>query len=162
MYTPKYVTAKELVYKDLYKLYEKKNQLYKLFYVFNPFVLMTADALRARYGAITINNWAYGGSMENRGLRKPDTSVGSELSAHKFGAALDCNFKDATAVEIRQDMEKYGCFEPGFRVNFTKEAECFRYIHRVEMTQGKKPISWFHFDIFNCYNADGSIMRLDV
>lgn len=163
MYRPEHVSAHELVWKDLYLELEKINQTDKILWQFNPLVLRTADLLRKKYGSITVNNWKSGGSLQLRGLRPDDTSTGAMLSAHKRGAALDCNFKNASAEEIREDMKKLGCFKPGFRSSvFTKENECFQYIHRVESTISGKPISWFHFDIFNCYNTDGSVMQLHV
>jgi len=162
MYRPEHLSAYELVWRELYEQQEKKKQTDKLFWVFNPLVLKTADLLRKKYGSITINNWKSGGSLQLRGLRPEETSVGAGLSAHKFGAALDCNFRDATPEEMREDMKKLGCFKPGFRDNVSPEAECFRYIHRIENTLNGKQINWFHFDIFNCYNANGSILVLDI
>lgn len=162
MYRPEHLTAKELVWKELFEKYNKMNKTDRILYVFNPLVLKTGDMLRKKYGAITINNWFYGGSLQYRGLRPFGHGEGAALSAHMFGAALDCNFKDATAEEIREDMRKAGCFKPGFRSNIPQGFECFKYIHRVECTEGGKPISWFHFDIFNAYNDDGSIVQLHV
>ena len=162
MYRPKYLGADELVWKDLYVQLEKQKRTDRIFWQFNPLVLMTADLLREKYGAITVNNWSGTGSFQNRGLRPDDSSVGAALSAHKRGAALDCNFRNASAEEIRQDMKKAGCFKPGFKNNVPPGYDCFKYINRVESTLSGKPISWFHFDIFNCYNPDGSIIELHV
>lgn len=162
MYKPEFISARELVWKELYLQVEKQKATDRIFWQFNPLVLKTADMLRKRYGSITINNWHSGGTLQQRGLRPDDTSVGAALSAHKRGAALDCNFAGASAEEVREDMKKLGCFKPGFRDNSTQESECFKYIHRIEATLNGKQISWFHFDIFNCYNLDGSIMILNV
>jgi hypothetical protein len=162
VYTPKYFKAYELVGPVMYNKAIKANAERRLFYVFNPFLLMTADLLREKYGPATINNWKVGGTLKERGLRDPDTSTGALFSAHKFGCALDMSFKNATAEEIREEMKKVGCFDPGFRYNTPKGAEHFKYIHRVESTLNGKPISWFHMDIYNSFNEDGSIISLNV
>lgn len=158
-YKPKYLSADELVDRATYNDCKNRGILEYIFWQFNPLVLITADLLRERFGAITVNNWNHGGSFQNRGLRNIDSGVGSKYSAHKRGAALDCNFADASAVEIREIMKKAGCFKPGFKDRTDLgEDECFRHIGRVEMTQSGKPISWFHFDIWNNQSADGSIL----
>jgi hypothetical protein len=159
-YTPKYIKPYELVPKDLYEMYEKQGRTDKLLWQFNPLVLITADRLRERYGAVTINTWHSGGNLSQRGLRT-DSSVGSPLSLHRRGAALDCNFKNATAAEVRADMEKLGCFKAGFKNDVPQEGLCFEHINRIEVLSAGKPITWFHFDIANCYNVDGSIMKVN-
>lgn len=161
-YTPKYLKPHELVDKATYNKAKSMGKLHYIYWQFNPLVLITADMLRERFGAVTVNNWYTGGSFQERGLRSSSTSTGATFSAHKVGAALDCNFKDASAAEVRRVMRELGCFKPGFRDNITKESECFKHIGRIENTQNGKQISWFHFDICNCYNADGSIVSLDI
>ena len=161
MYTPKYVKLYELVPESYYNDIEKKGLLSKGFMIFNPLVLETIDMLREKYGPVTINNWKSGGSYQYRGFRPTNSSVGAFLSAHKFGEAMDCNFKNATASEIRKDMEKYGCFKPGFKTNYSKEAECFKYINRIEVYSNGVEITWFHFDMANDYNDDGSIKKVN-
>lgn len=160
-YTPKYIAPDELVDKATYNAIKKAyGNLDRVLWSFNPLVLMTADMLRERFGAITINNWSIGGSFQQRGLRI-DTSTGAPYSAHRRGAALDCNFKNATAQEVRNEMKKCGCFNAGFkdRKDLNKSnGECFKYIGRVETTQNGKPITWFHFDIWNNQSQNGSVL----
>lgn len=161
-YTPKYLKAWELCDEKYYKAVQSDGGGdQRIFWQFNPLVLMTADMLRERFGSLTVNNWRSGGSFSQRGLRTND-STGAMFGPHKRGAALDCNFANATAEAIRAEMEKAGCFLPGFRSRVTKDTACFQYIGRVENLSGGKQISWFHFDIWNCQNADGSIIKLDV
>lgn len=161
-YTPKYLKPEELVPREMYQDLKRLGKIEYILWQFNPLVLMTADLLRERFGAITVNNWHSGGSWQNRGLRLT-SAVGAKYGPHLRGAALDCNFKDATPPEIRKEMEKAGCFEPGFKnkKNFGEDA-CFKYIGRVENTQNGKQIGWFHFDIWNNQPTDGSILRFDV
>lgn len=159
-YTPKYLKAHELCDREFYNAAKKVNEIY-VFWQFNPLVLMTADLLRERYGSITVNNWFTGGSLSQRGLRSND-STGAFFGPHKRGAALDCNFKNATPEEIRKDMERLGCYKPGFKSNFTDVSACFQHIGRVENTEKGKQITWFHFDIWNSQATDGSIIKLDI
>lgn len=160
-YKPKYLTAQELCDKEYYTAAAKVEAEY-IFWQFNPLVLVTVDKLRERFGGVTVNNWHIGGPFSQRGLRT-NNSTGAMFGPHKRGAALDCNFKNAEPEEIRELMRKAGCFAPGFkdRTNLGND-ECFRHIGRVEMTQNGNPINWFHFDIWNCQNTDGSILGLRV
>lgn len=159
-YRPQYLIAQELCDKEYFEKAKAVNIDY-IFWQFNPLVLITADLLRKRYGGITVNNWNVNGSFSQRGLRTND-STGAVFGPHKRGAALDCNFKDATAEEVRKDMEKAGCFKPGFKSNFKDVDACFQHIGRIENTDKGKQITWFHFDIWNCQATDGSIIKLDL
>lgn len=157
-YKSEFLKPHELCSKEFYEKAAAVNVEY-IYWQFNPLVLVTVDMLRKRFGAVTVNNWKAGGSFQNRGLRT-EGSVGATFSPHKRGAALDCNFKNATPEEIRKVMADAGCFKAGFkdRTNLG-ENECFRHIGRVETTSNGTEITWFHFDIWNCQNTDGSIMR---
>lgn len=161
-YTPQYFNTYELCDKEFYLAAKKANEVY-IYWQFNPLVLITADRLRKRYGPGLVNNWYEGGHLSQRGLRTSATSkTGAMFGPHKRGAALDMNFKHATPAEMWEDMKKAGCFKPGFRDNINSTNECFEHIGRVEMTISGKPITWFHFDIWNSQNPDGSIDQLHV
>ena len=163
-YTPKYLTPDELVSKSFYTAVKKAGSLDRIYWQFNPLVLITADLLRERFGGITVNNWNQGGSFQQRGLRTDD-STGASFGPHKRGAALDCNFTQASAEEVREVMRKAGCFKAGFKDRSDKDLGkdiCFKYIGRVEMTEGGKPISWFHFDIWNNQATDGSVLGFNA
>ena len=54
--------------------------------------------------SVYMNNYYWGGNKSNRGLRHPNTTVGSVLSQHKFGRAMDCNIKGLTADQVRQQI----------------------------------------------------------
>jgi hypothetical protein len=160
MYTPKYIRPHELVPKHIYEHAKKLGNLSKIYFLFNPVVLLTCDLLRKRYGPITINNWQYGGGLQYRAWRPFDCTQGAAFSLHKSGNAIDANFKNATAEEIRQEMLKDGANKKGYRSN-TKLAH-FEHIHRVEHRLKGKAISWFHFDIGNMYDPEGSIIFLEI
>lgn len=95
-------------------------------------VIWTADQLRELYGPATCNNWKTGGPYSLRGIRPMNSTTGSQYSQHKFGRALDLNFKNATPDEIRADMKA------------NPDREAYKYIRGVE-----EGISWFHFDVRN-------------
>lgn len=42
---------------------------------------------------VTINNWHYGGTFDDRGFRSPESSVGKWTSAHRQGRGSDHSFK---------------------------------------------------------------------
>ncbi len=67
-------------------------------------LLRTLDQLRKRYGVITINNWADGGTFKESGLRDPLTTTGAVWSMHKFGRAADLKFKDVSAMDVQEDV----------------------------------------------------------
>ncbi len=96
-------------------------------------LLITLDRLRKRYGAMTVNNWFWGGEREWSGLRTSDSPFYSRYSQHSFGRAADCLFSAVTVDEVREDI-------------LTKPDEpIFELIGSVELG-----VSWLHFDVRNC------------
>ena len=67
-------------------------------------MLVTADAMRKRYGKMTINNYMFGGDREWSGLRIPNSPYYSPYSQHTFGRAADIIFGNITAESVRQDI----------------------------------------------------------
>jgi len=127
MYTPKYFSYFELVPKYTYDNYHQGI----LKGLMDERVLITADALRSRYGPATVNDWNFGGKNQYRGWRPMGCDVGATLSQHKFGRALDMTFENIKAEEVRQDILD----NPG----------SFPLITCVEGN-----VSWLHFDVRNC------------
>lgn len=62
------------------------------------------QAVRERYGIVTINNKYAGGQYNYSGFRPPDCKVGAKLSQHRFYKAYDCKFKNATPKEVYEDI----------------------------------------------------------
>lgn len=97
--------------------------------------LITLDALRDKFGSMTVNNYFWGGNRSWSGLRTPEY-YGSESkyrasrSQHKYGRAFDVIFKDTTAKAVREYV--------------LKNRKEFPYITFLECD-----ISWFHFDCRN-------------
>ena len=60
---------------------------------------------------LTINDWHWGGSRVNSGLRVPNDNLYAKMSAHKFGVAVDIKPKHMSAEElyyhILSNQDKY-------------------------------------------------------
>lgn len=115
----------ELVSRDFFDTHGQKGWL-----AFDDRLLATADALRDRYGPMVINNWAFGGPFQWRGLRQPGSPHYSPLSQHSFGRALDCHYPGKATEEVRQDL--------------IKNIHLFPHIRGIEMDVG-----WLHVDVRN-------------
>jgi hypothetical protein len=90
--------------------------------------------------SMTINNWKWGGSFSQRGLRtnvsplvKKKTSL--YLSAHLRGGAIDFDVKDMTSIEVREWL--------------VSKADELPHKIRLENNMNGKPISWVHLDVDN-------------
>lgn len=125
MYKPKYFQPFEFVSRSVFnKRGEKSLQL------LDDRILMTADFLRERYGPITINNWYWGGDRVDSGLRTSTSNIGSDLSQHRFGRALDMLFQNVSVEEVREDI--------------LKNPEKYPYVTATELGT-----SWLHIDCRN-------------
>jgi hypothetical protein len=99
----------------------------------NPAALRMLDALRDKFGPVTVNNWHTGGQYSESGLRDAGTSTGAAFSMHKFGGAFDCKFKDHTVQEVYQHI--------------VARPQDFPEITTLENIQFTK--TWLHFDVRN-------------
>lgn len=74
----------------------------------DPRVFVVAQAMRMHFGrSMTINNWHTGGSLSNRGFRAPGSTVGGQLSQHRFGRAFDFNIPGMTAKEVYDEIRRH-------------------------------------------------------
>ena len=89
---------------------------------------------------ITINNWYWGGSLSQRGLRHNLSNMVLKktrlyLSAHMMGKAIDFDVRGMTAGEVRKwindNPDKFPC-----KI-------------RLENRMKGEPISWVHLDIID-------------
>jgi hypothetical protein len=94
-------------------------------------LLITDDALRDRYGRITINDWKWGGRRKWSGLRTSSSPDFSQYSQHTFGRASDKLFMEASVEEVRADI--------------IKNKDLFPYITSIELGT-----TWLHSDHRNC------------
>ena len=124
MYRCKHFGIKELVSQRVYM--DKGESAWRFF---RPTALQTLDKLRDRYGKVTCNDWAFGGSVHFRGLRLGDEYPASSwYSAHRHGCAFDAVFANATAEEVRHDILA------------RPDDEDFRLITELELD-----VTWLHF-----------------
>lgn len=90
----------EFVPKEIYDRWGEKS----IWFIERRIVLL-ADFIRDRFGkAMTINNWHEGGNFNYRGFRQRSCEIGSELSQHRFGRAIDFNLQDTTPEEVYKDI----------------------------------------------------------
>lgn len=135
-YIPKYFKSYELVPKVTFELFKQRNELYKIWWLFDPRTLLVGDRIRKRYGKMVANTWwnpalidKYG-YHEFRGWRPWDCQVGSEFSQHKFGRAEDLDPIEVALEEIWHDIRDRGedfgfitCIEVGPRVSWLHHDE---------------------------------------
>ena len=100
MYKCKYFDIKELVPEHVY---EDRGE--KAWELLDNRMLMTLDRLREIYGPITVNDWSWGGENQWRGLRTPESPVGTIYSQHRFGRACDCIFHETDAETVSAGWE---------------------------------------------------------
>lgn len=99
--------------------------------LFDPRILEIAEGLRTFFNApMTINNWLWGGNLQNRGLRGPECTIGAPKSYHKVGKALDCDIQGFTAAELREEILR------------NQDAPELCLIQRMEAD-----VSWLHVDV---------------
>lgn len=131
-YIPKHFKAHEFVPPSIFN---KRGD--KSFELIDSRILMTMDKLREMLGRpITVNNYYWGGSRSQSGLRTLDfygstSKYESSLSQHKYGRAVDFLVKGMSAVDVRKFI--------------VDNKEHFPYITFMETD-----ISWVHIDCRNC------------
>ena len=130
MYKPIYFELYELLSEPDYQRYGHRDAV--CWGLFDEGLLKTIDSLRLKYGPMTINDWYWGGDLNWRGFRSSHSSVGADLSQHKFGRGADCHFRRVSVEEVREDI-KENCYP-----------DVFRYITCIEDN-----VSWLHFDVRN-------------
>lgn len=143
-YIPTHFKLYELVPPELYEHVDHS----VLWGQFDSRELWTADALREKYGSCIINDWYWGGSFVESGLRLPNTTTGVQYSQHKRGAATDKKFMDISVEDILKDLKE----NPG--------DPAFKYITTVEQTHKGKTPTWLHTDCRNWESYNGIVFLL--
>ena len=148
MYVPEHFDIRELVWPGFFEA--NRNYGRRLFLALDARALACLDALRRRYGPVTVNDWHLGGAFRLSGLRPMGSGTGARLSQHIFGRAFDCKFRDVTADEVRADLLAWqAAGRPrgaGADIRNRTRAEAFAPICRIEQVPD---MSWFHFDVGN-------------
>lgn len=126
-YRPRYFQAHELVPPDVFKQWGDRALMFM-----DPRLLWTLDQLRAGWGPITVNDYAFGGIRVASGLRLSNTPHYRPFSQHSFGRAADCLFRDVSVKEVRK------------RILLAKHTPAYQYIRGVELD-----VDWLHIDVRN-------------
>lgn len=137
-----YFTIKELVNPTLLKQIGET----VAWTLFDENILRSADALRNKYGAITIN----ADGLTDCGLRDPQSKTGAKYSMHKIGRALDGHI-----VTIEKAAMKYTNAEERkkFKIKeYNKIRQELLKDPNFNKLNFEDNISWLHFDTGNRIN----------
>ena len=104
----------------------------------NPDIVNIFQAVRDRFGPITVNSWHVGGNRKYSGFRPVGSPYHSNYSQHSFGNAGDGILKNVTAEEVREDIRS----NQEFWIN-------------LGLGGVENKVSWLHLD--TRYNASGRI-----
>lgn len=130
----RYFDIEELVDKEVYGRYGERAWRF-----FDYRLLVVLLWLREEINSpITINNWKFGGSFDERGLRTNRSSIVRKknrlyLSAHLRGSAIDFDVEGMTSIEVRSWLK-------------VREDQVPFHI-RLERKLNGKEISWVHLDV---------------
>ena len=130
MYKCKHFKIYELVPKELYEMLHE-DLLWKMF---DENILKAFDWIKEEYSPddpVTINNWYWGGTFSQSGIRTKNSKYYSRGSKHSVACAGDLKFKVITPEEIRKDIQK--------RI---ADGETIPYIKRIENGTD----TWLHID----------------
>lgn len=141
-YRCRYFTIKELVNPTLLKQIGET----VAWTLFDENILRSADALRNKYGAITIN----ADGLTDCGLRDPQSKTGAKYSMHKIGRALDGHIvtieKAAASIKDANQRKQYKIKEYNrVRQELLKDPN----FNKLNFEDN---ISWLHFDTGNRIN----------
>lgn len=135
----RYFTIEELVSDNVYRKYGDKSWEF-----IDIRLIETIDKLREVFNKpITINNWKWGGSLKQRGLRaNKDEIVANKkdyyISQHCLGKAVDFNVKGLSSKEVYDFI--------------LENKDKFPYITRIEDIN--KTPTWVHIDLSNTSSDD--------
>ena len=98
----------ELVDQETYQILGEKS-----WWMLNDKAVKGLFELRKAIGKpITVNNWYWGGNLENRGYRSIYSTTGGKFSQHRVGNAFDINVKGMTPQEVYhyivKNYQKFG------------------------------------------------------
>lgn len=134
----RYFKIQELVPRSIYEVYGESAWRF-----LRPDLLILLDTLRVHFGPITINDWSWGGSLQNCGLRAPDSPTGAYMSIHKLGGAGDLHFSKYTPQEA---------FDKILADNAFWYAKGLRRLEDIAKTP-----TWLHVD---CANTEAETIQV--
>lgn len=145
-----YFKLEEVFREDVLIQYGRNTNL--LLSRFDPRLLETMVFIRKELGPITINNYLWGGDLDERGFRDNDGPMvrgkgRPYLSAHVIGAAFDFDVEGMTANEVRAWLKD--------------NSDKLPYKIRLERKYNGSYILWVHLDV--CDEPDNpKVYEFDV
>lgn len=134
-YTPHHFRLEEFLPPKVFNDLAAANTLWKGWLLVDERMLRSADQLRDKFGALTINDWHRGGTRDECGLRVPGMVNFKPYSQHSFGRALDAVSRTLSG----DDMRRYILAHP----------DEFPFLTTLE-----KDVSWLHADVRNCQRIE--------
>ena len=135
-YTCKYFFPYELVDKKTYAEFGVN-----VWFLFRQDALISLDRIRQYFGVpVIVNNWHEGGSLQSRGFRPYNESIGAKYSQHRLGNAFDLDVAGITPDKVRETIID------------NKDDSHFELITCLEIDVG-----WLHFD---CRNISERILLI--
>lgn len=138
----KHFNIKELVSRPVYEKYGDRAWIF-----IDDDIKDFLDTVREHFNRpITVNNWGFGGDLQQRGLRANTDSLVKDktlknqiyLSAHNLGRAIDFNVKGLTPKQVYNDI--------------LKNENKFKMIKRIEHIDSTP--TWVHVDTIE-HNDNG-------
>ena len=114
--------------------------------MFDEGLLRSADAIRKKYGACTVN----ADGLTDCGLRDPQSTTGAKYSMHKIGRALDLHIR---SIETKAAEIKDASARKKFKIKeYNKVRETLMVNHEFDNLSFENGISWLHIDTGNRQN----------
>lgn len=137
-YRPRHFLLQELVPREVFDA--RGNGAWELL---DARALITADALRDKFGVCVVNDWHEDGRFNESGFRDSASSTGAKYSQHRYGRGLDCKFAKATPREVFDYLRAH--------------AEDFPYLTTLEDVEATP--TWLHFDVRNNFTPGIRIVK---
>jgi len=123
MHVSKNFLLQEFVPKEFWNLHKEKS-----LWAIDERIIIMAQQIRDDFNStITINNWCYGGTRNESGLRVPESKNYNPRSQHTYGRAVDIVSVHYSAEEMRQHI--------------FKNPEKYEHITAIELD-----VNWLHID----------------
>ena len=117
---------------------------WRLFRAIDPRLFTLHQAVRDRFGSMTLNNYYIGGNRNESGLRLPSHGYYSMFSCHPYGRAGDSVFRKSVDInEVWEDIQK----------NYNK---IYKPLGLTSIEKGKH-ITWLHMGMGNMLSDDDDL-----
>lgn len=139
MYKCRHFKIYELVDPETYRKYGQTAWKF-----FDGRVLEAADFCRDLFGPLTINDWKWGGKFKWSGLRTTACRVGSKLSAHRRGCAMDPKSKKYSGAQMRAAIRNGFLKNPPKGMSIIMEDYKFKELKKLINEIELGTTTWLH------------------